>query len=218
MHGSHLRTVADAPVGGRRGVHVRVRRLACLTRGCRHTFLEQVPGLWSRNQRHTPHLSRQVNAVVKELTGREGSTLLAALTVGLSPHTALRALLRIPLPTGRVPRVIGADDIALHRRHRYATVVIVAETHERIDVPPDRTADTLELRLRGHPGVEVVCRDGSPTYAKAIRRARRCRQGRPAAAEAHAVAQELSGRSCDLAKRRSGRLPKRLNRTHDRWP
>ncbi|MDP9848836.1 hypothetical protein J2853_008047 [Streptosporangium lutulentum] len=50
-------------------------------------------------------------------------------------------------------------------------MLIDAETRRRIDVLPDRTADTLEAWLRAHPGVKIVCRDGSGAYAEAIRRA-----------------------------------------------
>ncbi|SCF24116.1 zinc-finger of transposase IS204/IS1001/IS1096/IS1165 [Micromonospora echinospora] len=71
VHGYHWRAVADVPVDGRRVVvRVRVRRLVCPTRGCRHTFREQVPGVLERYQRRTARLSRQVKAVVKELAVR----------------------------------------------------------------------------------------------------------------------------------------------------
>ena len=172
VHGYHWRTVADIPVDGRRVVvRVRVRRLLCPTLGCRQTFREQVPGVLDRYQRRTARLTRHVRSTVKELAGRAGARLLTLLSINLSRHTALRTLVRIPLPTGRAPRVIGVDDFALERRHRYATVVIDAETHERIDVLPDRIADTLAAWLSEHPDIEVVCRDGSATYAEAIRRA-----------------------------------------------
>ena len=67
--------------------------------------------------------------------------------------------------------MIGVDDVALRRRHSYATIIINAETGERIEVLPGREAATLEAWLRGHPGIEAVCRDGSATYAEAVRRA-----------------------------------------------
>ncbi|KPI20525.1 transposase IS204/IS1001/IS1096/IS1165 family protein [Actinobacteria bacterium OK006] len=50
-------------------------------------------------------------------------------------------------------------------------VVIHAETHERINVLPDRKSETLEAWMRNHSGTETVRRDGSASYAKAIRRA-----------------------------------------------
>lgn len=171
VHGYVERTVADVPVDARPVVvRVRVRRLVCPTRGCRRTFREQLPGVLERYQRRTPRLAVQVGAVVRELAGRAGSRVLDALGVLVSRHTALRALLRLPLPPLRVPRVLGVDDFAVRRRHRYATILIDVETRERVDVLPDRRADTLEGWLRAHPGVEIVCRDSSGAYAEAIRR------------------------------------------------
>jgi transposase len=165
--------VADVPVDGRQVVaRVRVRRLVCPVRGCRRqTFREQVPGLIERLQRRTTRLTSQVSGVVRELCGRAASRLTRLLATPVSYVTALRLLRRIPPPAVRMPRVIGVDDFALRRRHRYATIIINAETGERVDVLPDREAATLEAWLRGKKEIEVVCRDGSATYAEAIRRA-----------------------------------------------
>ncbi len=164
LHGYHVRTVADVPVDGRQVVaRVRVRRLVCPVLSCRRqTFREQVPGLLERLQRRTTRLTRQVSKVVKELCGRAASRLTGFLATPLSYATSLRLLRRIPPPTVRVPRVIGVDDFALRRRHRYATIIIDAKTGERVDVLPDREAATLTAWLRGKNEVEVVRRDARP--------------------------------------------------------
>lgn len=79
--------------------------------------------------------------------------------------------MRLPLPIRPVPRVLGVDDFALRKGRRYATVLCDAVTNARIDVLPGRTADTLEAWLRERPGIQVVVRDGSASYAPAVRRA-----------------------------------------------
>ena len=103
--------------------------------------------------------------------GQGGARLSRALACGISRSTALRMLMCQVATPLRVPRVLGIDDFALKRRHRYATVIIDAETGERIDVLPDRTAQTLTTWPREHPGAQYVCSDGSATYAESIRQA-----------------------------------------------
>lgn len=172
VHAYIERRVADVPVDGRPVVvRVRARRMRCSTMDCwRQTFREPLT-VARRYQRRTARLATQVGRVVRELAGRAGARVLASLGVGLSRHTALRALLRLSVPEQPVPAVIGVDDFALRKRQSYATVIINAETGDRVDVLADRTAGTLEAWLREHPGVHVVCRDGSGAYAEAIRRA-----------------------------------------------
>jgi transposase len=173
VHGYHERTAADVPLDGRRVVvRVRVRRMRCPAPTCKvQTFREQVPGVLERYQRRISRLTAQVSAVARELAGRASARLLPALGIGATRHTALRVLMRIPLPEAAVPRVLGIDDFALRRGLVYATVLIDAETGRRVDVVPGRTTDAAEGWLREHPGVEVLCRDGSGAYGEAARRA-----------------------------------------------
>jgi transposase len=171
VHAFHERIPADVPVDGRRVlVRLRIRRMRCPVTECaRQTFREQVPGLVERYQRRTVRLGEQVRAVVRELAGRASARLLPALGIAVGRDTAVRVLLGIPLPDHVVPRVLGIDDFALRRCHKYATVVIDADTGARIDVLAGRGAQVVADWLRAHPGVEVVCRDGSTAYAQAVR-------------------------------------------------
>ncbi|WP_244302605.1 transposase [Streptomyces viridosporus] len=147
-------------------IDLSVRRLYCENPACpRKTFVEQVDGLTERYQRRTPALRRIVEAVAVALAGSAGARLLAVLHQTRSWVTVLNCLMRIALPDRPPPVVAGIDEFALLKGHRYATIIIDADSGQRVDVLPDRKAATVTAWLREHPGVRVVCRDGSGAFA-----------------------------------------------------
>ncbi|MFF0693345.1 hypothetical protein ACFYU4_11990 [Streptomyces tendae] len=149
-------------------IELSVRRLLCDSPDCgRRTFAEQVEGLTARYQRRSPLLQHLVEMAGVLLAGRGGARLLQILHVPLSRTSVLFHLMRRPLPPAAAPRVLGVDDFALYS-DVYGTLLVDADTRLPIELWAGRDAEQLAIWLRTHPGVDVVCRDGSLVYRQGI--------------------------------------------------
>jgi transposase len=171
VHSRYERRLADTAVGGQRtAIVLEVRRLFCDEPDCdRRTFAEQVPGLTVRYGRRTPVLGALLEKIAVALAGQAAARLARTLQTLVSRSTMLRLVMAMPDPAWSTPRVLGVDDFALNRGQVYGTIIIDCETGAPLDLLAGRDAQPLADWLTAHPGVEIICRDRSGSYAEGAR-------------------------------------------------
>jgi len=145
MHSRYRRIVADVPAHGV-AVHfeLHTRRFRCDAPACpRRIFAERFPSLVSGGARRSLRLTALYVALGLALGGEGGARLADDLGLAVSPDTLLRATLAAPLPEHSTPRVLGVDDWSWRKGQRWGTLLVDLERQRRIDILPDRTANTL---------------------------------------------------------------------------
>lgn len=151
-------------------MRVTVRRFRCVNRRCRrYTFAEDCGSNLRRRARRTVEVNETLLVIAIAEGGEAGARTAKMIGLPVSPDTLLRLLRLHPLPENPTPRVLGVDDLALMRRHRYATILVDLETHHPVDLLEGQDADILANWLEEHPGVEILVRDRSGSYADGAR-------------------------------------------------
>jgi transposase len=168
IHSRYTRTLADLPWQGITvTLQLRVRRFACENPDCsRRIFCERLPNITDAHARKTRRLAEALRHLGFECGGEGGSRLAATLGMPASADTILDLVRHAPISADSTPHVLGVDDWAWHKGQRYGTILCDLETHRRVDLLPERSAESFSAWLMAHPGVQIVSRDRGGCYAR----------------------------------------------------
>jgi transposase len=174
IHSYYQRKLSDLPW---EGIPVRiqldVRRFFCDTDECvQRIFTGRLPNTALHYARRTCRLSTSIEQIAWASGGNAESRLAQHLGIQASASTFLRQLRRKALAVqAQGPRVLGIDDWAWRKRHRYGTILCDLEQGKVIDSLPERSEKSTEDWIRRHPETEFVSRDRASLYAEAATRA-----------------------------------------------
>jgi len=174
IHSRYWRCLADLPAHGRRvRISFEGRRFRCGSLGCRRQiFAERFSGeVVQPFARRTARLQDIIHYLGLALGGRPGQSLARRLQLPVSKDTLLRAVRSRSPEQCSTPSVIGIDDWAWKRGHRYGTIVCDLERRRIVDILPDREAATVEAWLFARPEIGIVSRDRGGGYGQAAARA-----------------------------------------------
>jgi transposase len=149
------------------------RRFRCDGVLCgRQIFTERCPeGILAPSARRTARLNGIVHHLGLVLGGRPAAIFAKRLMLPVSNDTLLRVVRRRSRPPSDPLKIVGIDDWAWRRNHRYASIVCNLERRRIVTLLPDRERATAQAWFADHPTIEIVARDRGGGYGEAAAKA-----------------------------------------------
>lgn len=174
IHSRYRRRANDLPLSGRNvQLSVIARRFRCDAVLCgRQIFTERfADGVLAPSARRTARLDGIIHHLGLALGGRPAACFAKRLMLPVSNDTLLRVVRRrARLPSDPL-KVIGIDDWAWRRNHRYGSIICDLEQRRIVRLLADREPATAQAWLADHPVIAIIARDRGGGYGEAAAKA-----------------------------------------------
>jgi transposase len=174
VHSHYRRRATDLPLSGRIvQLVVIARRFRCDAVLCGlQIFTERfADGVLAPSARRTRRLDCIVHHLGLALGGRPAAGFAKRLMLPVSNDTLLRVVRRRSgTPADRL-EVVGIDDWAWRRNHRYGSIICNLERRRVVTLLPDREPATAQAWFAAHPSISIIARDRGGGYGEAAAKA-----------------------------------------------
>ena len=171
-HGTYTRKVQDLPILGKHvQLLINIREYKCHNEQCNvSTVAESYDGFLSSYGRMTERCETFICMLAIETSCEGSARICKAMNIKVSGDTVIRLLTkRFEQQEKLIPgSVIGVDDFAFKKRHRYGTIIVDEETHKPVAILDGRDGKTLKDWLEQNQHIKAVTRDRATAYATAI--------------------------------------------------
>lgn len=169
VHSRYQRRLKDVPCAGQAvRLHLTVQKFFCVNSACkRKIFTERMPTFVEPWVQMTLRLSQALQAIGLSTSGSLGARLAGRLGIATSWMTILRRVMEIATPNVSSVTVLGIDDFSFRRGRTFGTILVDINSHQVIDLLPERSAESAASWMRGHPEIQYVSRDRGKDYAQA---------------------------------------------------
>jgi transposase len=174
VHSTYQRQARDLPLSGRSvQLMIIARRFRCHAVLCRRQIFAErfAADVLAPSARRTGRLDCIVHHLGLALGGRPAASFARRLMLPVSKDTLLRVVRRRARAPTEPLNVIGIDDWAWRRNHRYGTIICDLERRRPVTLLSDREPATAVAWLERHQEITIVARDRGGGYGDAAARA-----------------------------------------------
>ncbi|EDP94123.1 transposase [Kordia algicida OT-1] len=140
-------------------ISLKARKFHCLTSNCpRKIFTERFSKHFLPYRRTTTRLEKSILSIALETGGNITERISKSIGIPVRDTICIRRIYKSPLPDIKAPEILGVDDWAYKKGHRYCTVLVNLQNNNIIDLLLDREASSLENWLKNHTGVKIISR------------------------------------------------------------